>query len=154
MDNLESVIWAVVVALTLVGEVLTMSFFLLFFAFGAVVGLVLAFVGVSLPVQIAGFIVASVLSMVVLRPAILNRLALRGGERYERRNTIAGRGAVVTSDIEPDGSGMVQIGGGEFWTARAAYSGQRIERGVRVRVLDTDGVAALVVVAEGEERSG
>lgn len=152
MDNLESVIWAVVAALTLVGEVLTMSFFLLFFTFGAMVGLLLALVGVSLPFQIAGFIVASVLSMVVFRPAILNRLAIGSSERYERRNTIAGRGAVVTEAIEPGGSGMVQIGGGEFWTARAAYSGQGIERGARVRVLDTDGIAALVV-AEGERRS-
>lgn len=130
-----------------------MSFFLLFFAFGAVVGLVLALVGVSLPVQIVGFIVASVLGMVVFRPALLNRLALGSSEGYKGHNSITGRGAVVTRAIEPDGSGMVQIGGGEFWTARAAYSGQRIERGVRVRVLDTDGVAALVVVAEGERRS-
>jgi membrane-bound ClpP family serine protease len=44
----------------------------------------------------------------------------------------------------------VRIGGGEFWTARSLYSGQRIEPGARVRVLETDGLTALVEVVEVE----
>lgn len=144
MDSLEVIVWAVVAAVTLLGEVLTVSFFLLFFAFGAVVALSLALLGAGLLVQIMGFIAFSVLGMVVLRPALLNRLALRSGERYVGTDGITGRSAIVTETIEPDRSGTVQLGGGEYWSARAAVPGQRIEAGSRVRVLDTDGIVALV----------
>jgi membrane-bound ClpP family serine protease len=46
---------------------------------------------------------------------------------------------------------MVRIGGGEFWTARALHPDEKIERGARVKVLDTDGLTALVDTVEKEE---
>jgi membrane protein implicated in regulation of membrane protease activity len=58
---------------------------------------------------------------------------------------------VVTEPIEAGGKGTVRVGSGEFWTARALYDRGRIERGARVRVLDTDGLTALVEVSENEE---
>lgn len=151
IENLYVVLWAIVAAVAFAGELLTISFFLLFFAFGAVVGLVLALMGFGVGVQIAGFIVASVASMVVLRPALLNRLALSGSEPYEGPGKVTGKKAVVTNAIEPGESGMVRVGNGEFWTARTLYSGGRLEPGARVRVLDTDGLTALVEPLEDLE---
>lgn len=144
MPDLYVILWAVVGAAALVGEVLTISFFLVFFSLGAVVGLLLALAGLGPFLQVAGFILASVFSMFILRPALLNRLALRGGEVYVGQKSIAGQGAVVTMDIEPGGSGTIRVGGGEYWTARSLDAGERIEQGARVRVLDTDGLTALV----------
>ena len=57
---------------------------------------------------------------------------------------ITGKRAVVTEEIEAGGKGMVRIGSGEFWTARALHPDEKIERGARVKVLDTDGLTALV----------
>ncbi len=151
MEGLDMVVWAVVGALALVGEILTVSFFLLFFALGAAVALAIAFFGGGVALQVAGFVVASVLSMIALRPALLHRISFRESEKYEPRGGIVGKSGVVTSVIEPGGSGTVRIGSGEFWTARSVYPGQRIEPGVRVRVLDTDGLAALVEAVEIEE---
>lgn len=144
MDNLEAIIWAVVSALTLIGEVLSVSFFLLFFTFGAVIGLALALLGFGIPVQITGFLAASVLSMLVLRPALLNRLALQSSEGYEGSKGIYGRSAVVIETVMADGSGTIELDGGEYWTARAALPRQEIEKGERVRILDTDGITVLV----------
>jgi membrane protein implicated in regulation of membrane protease activity len=141
----------VLAALAFAGELLSVSFFLLFFSLGALVALLAAFAGLGIGLQVAGFIVASLLSMVVLRPALMHRISFRGSERYERRDSITGKSGVVTSSIEPGGSGTVRIGSGEFWTARAVYPEQRIESGTRVRVLDTDGITALVE-AVGIER--
>lgn len=151
MDDFEIIIWVVATAVAVVGEVLTTSFFLVFFAFGALVALLLAVLGVGLPLQILGFIAASVASMLVLRPAVLHRLSSGSSERYEPRGSIVGRSATVTTAIEPGGSGTVRVGSGEFWTARALHPGERIEPGSRVRVLDTDGVTALVETVEIEE---
>jgi membrane protein implicated in regulation of membrane protease activity len=147
----EIIFWAALAALAFVGELLTVSFFLLFFSLGAVVGLVAALLHLSVTVQAVGFLAASVLSMVILRPAVLNRLALRSGEGYRGHRGITGESAVVTEEIEAGGKGMVRVGTGEFWTARSLHPDERIERGTRVRVLDTDGLTALVDTVETKE---
>ena len=147
----EIIFWLALAALAFVGELLTVSFFLLFFSLGAVVGLAAALLGFGITVQAVGFLVASVLSMVILRPAVLNRLSLRGGEGYLGHRGITGRSAVVTEEIEAGGKGMVRVGSGEFWTARSLHPDEKIEPGTRVRVLDTDGLTALVDIVEKEE---
>ena len=147
MDGLEIIVWVVAAAVGIVGEVFTASFFLIFFAFGAVVALLLALLGVGLSLQVVGFIVASVASMVILRPAVLRGLHA-GGEIYEGRGSIVGKRGVVATAIESGGNGTVRVGSGEFWTARAMYPGERIEPGSRVRVLDIDGLTALVESVE------
>lgn len=110
----------------------------------------MAFAGLGLTAQAIGFVVASILSMVVLRPALLNRLALKGGEGYVGHRGITGERAVVTEAIEAGGKGTVRVGTGEFWTARALYFDGEIGKGARVRVLDTDGLTALVEPVEKE----
>ena len=147
----EIIFWAALAALAFAGELLTVSFFLLFFSLGAVVGLVAALLGLGITVQAVGFLAASVLSMVILRPAFLNRLALRSGEGYRGHPGITGESAVVTEEIEAGGKGMVRVGTGEFWTARSLHPDEKIERGTRVRVLDTDGLTALVDTLETKE---
>ena len=154
MDNLDIVFWAVLAVLAFVGELLTVSFFLLFLSLGALAGLALAALDFSIAAQAIGFVAASALSMAILRPALMHRISFRGSERYESRNAVTGRSGVVTDAIEPGGSGMVRIGSGDFWTARSVYPEQGIEAGTRVRVLDTDGITALVEavgIEEGEK---
>ena len=148
--DFEVILWAVVATLAFVGELLSISFFLLFFALGAAVALVIALAGAGIVTQIVGFVVAALLSLVVLRPVLTSRLTLRGGERYVSRAGIMGKSGIVTNAIEPGASGMVRIGDGEFWTARSVYPDQRIEAGSRVRILDTDGLVALVESMEAE----
>ena len=151
MENLDIIFWAVLAAVAFVGELLSVSFFLLFFSLGALVALVMASLGLELVAQAIGFVAASVLSMAVLRPALMHRISFRGSEQYVGRGSIAGKSGVVTEAIEPGGSGTVRIGSGEFWTARAVYPEQGIESGTRVRVLDTDGITAFVEVVGIEE---
>jgi membrane protein implicated in regulation of membrane protease activity len=151
MSHFDIIVWAVILALAFIGEILTVSFFLVFFALGAAVALVLALAGVGVVAQIAGFVVASLISMAVLRPALMNRLSLGSGEGYESHKGITGRSAVVTEAIEPGSSGMVRVGRGEFWTARALHPGRRIEEGTKVRILDTDGLTAYVEPIEEDE---
>ena len=154
MENLDIVFWAVLAVLAFVGELLTVSFFLLFLSLGALAGLTLAALDLGIAAQAIGFVAASALSMAVLRPALMHRISFRGSERYESRNAVTGRSGVVTDAIEPGGSGTVRIGSGDFWTARSVYPEQGIEAGTRVRVLDTDVVTALVEavgIEEGEK---
>ena len=147
----EVIFWAALAALAFVGEVLTVSFFLLFFSLGAVVGLAAAMFHLPLAAQVVGFVMASLLSMAVLRPALLNRLSLRGSEGYVGHRGITGESAVVTEEIVAGGKGTVRVGSGEFWTARSLHPGEKIQSGTRVRVLDTDGLTALVDIMHIKE---
>ncbi len=151
MGGLEIIFWAVVSTLAFVGELLSFSFFMLFFALGAAAALVLALSGAGIVAQAVGFVAASLLSLVVLRPVLLSKVSLRGSERYVSPAGITGKSGVVTNAIDPGASGMVRIGDGEFWIARAMYSNQRIEAGSRVRILDSDGLTALVESMEVEK---
>ncbi|MDQ4062718.1 MAG: NfeD family protein [Actinomycetota bacterium] len=151
LGGLEIIFWAVVATLAFVGELLSFSFFMLFFALGAAVALVVALLGSGIVAQVVSFVAASLLSLVVLRPVLLSKVSLRGSERYVSPAGITGKSGVVTNAIEPGASGMAWIGDGEFWTARAMCSNQRIEAGSRVRVLDSDGLTALVESMEVEK---
>ena len=148
---MEEVFWAVLAVAAFVGELLTVSFFLLFFSFGAAVAFGMAFLGFGLAAQAVGFVLATGAGALVLRPPLVHRLASRGGERYVGHRGIAGENAVVTEAIEPGGKGIVRVGSGEFWTARSLRYGERLVPGARVRVLDTDGVTALVAGMEETE---
>ncbi len=151
MESMEIVFWAVLAALAFVGELFTVSFFLLFFSLGALVGLAAALLGLGITAQALGFVAGSVLSMVVLRPALMHRISFRGSEQYESHDAVTGRSGVVTDRIEPGSSGTVRIGSGQFWSARSVYPDEAIEAGARVRVLDTDGITALVEAVGIEE---
>lgn len=151
MGDFETIFWAVVAALAFVGELVSVSFFLLFFALGATVALVAALLGAGIVAQVVGFVVASLLSLVVLRPVLLRKVSLQGGEGYVGHAGVMGKSGVVTNAIEPGASGMVRIGDGEFWTARALHANQKIEAGSRVRVLGVDGLTALVESTEIEK---
>lgn len=154
MDSFDVIFWAVLAAVAFVGELLSVSFFLVFFSFGALAGLVFALLGFGMVAQAIVFVVASVLSAVILRPTLLNRLSV-GGQDYRRHRGVEGRSGVVTEVIEPGSKGTVRIGSGEFWSARAMYGDERIEPGAKVRVLDTDGLTALVDVVDAvDERKG
>ncbi len=154
MEKWDIIFWAVLAAAAFAGELLSVSFFLLFLSIGALVGLVMALLGLGLVAQAMGFVVASVLSMALLRPALVHRISFRRSEHYESHDSITGRSGVVTKSIEPGSSGTVRIGSGEFWTARALYPEQGIEQGTRVRVLDTDRITAIVEAVEIEKGEG
>ena len=151
LGGMEIIFWIAATVAAVVGEVLTTSFFLVFFALGALVALGLAALGFGLPVQIAGFVAASAASLALLRPTVVHRLSLGGGERYGRRGGLVGRSVTGTVAIEPGGNGQVEVGGGEYWSARSAYGDRRIEKGARVRVLHTDGLTVLVEPLEANE---
>src|SRR3712207_4940611 len=113
MQSVDITFWAVLAAVTFAGELLSVSFFLFFFSLGALVALVMAFAGLGVGLQAAGFIAASLLSMVVLRPAIMHRISFRSSERYESRDSITGKSGVATGAIEPGASGTLRIGSTE-----------------------------------------
>ena len=134
-------LWTLIAAGLVIGEVLTPGMFLLgplALAAGAaaVAG---AFAG-GLAALIV-FVVGSVLSLALLRPVARRHLRLPAIARTGTAALI-GRKAVVLRRVDQI-DGLIRIGG-EDWTARTYVDGQVFEEGAQVQVVEIQGVTALV----------
>jgi len=133
--------WVIAAGGLAVGEIFTMGFFLGPLAVAAVLAAIVSLAGGGLAASWVVFIVASLASLLVLRP--IARRHLRTPPRI-RTGTAAlvGGPATVMARVDRNG-GQVKIGG-ELWTARAYDEDDSFEPGARVEVIKIDGATALV----------
>ncbi len=135
-------IWVGAAVILAVGELLTVGFFLLPFAVGASAAAILAFMGISVPIQLVTFVVISVVFLAVLqrfarREQETDIMAEAGGERY------LGRSAIVLQSVSHyDTSGMVKMGT-EEWRA-TVDSDIEIPEGAVVRITEVRGTRFVV----------
>ncbi len=110
-------------------------------ATGALVGMVVALVGLGWPVQVIAAVAASVGMLALVRPNIVKRMH-SGPELTLGHKALVGKQGVVVSPVSADG-GQVRIGG-ELWSARAFDETEVIEEGARVDVFEIKGATAVV----------
>ena len=137
------ILWTVVAVALAVGEMLTTSFFLIFFAAGALAAALVALIGAGAVVSWLVFIAASAALLTTVRPIARRH---RHAPPQIRTGTAAlvGRTGVVLERIaNNEGVGCVKIDG-EVWTARSFDEDREIEAGARVEVLEIRDATALV----------
>ena len=135
LSELSAFVWLAVAFVAAIIEVSVPHFGFAFVGAGAIAAAGVAFLGYGVPVQLGTFVLVLVVSIAVLRSRLLARLSGRGVP--SRTESLVGRHAVVTHDIDPTaGTGRVNVGG-EDWAAR---SGEAIAAGARVRVVGADGI--------------
>lgn len=137
----EWVWWMIAAGLLAVGEMATVSFFLGPIAVAAVLSAVVALAGAGVAVQWIVFILASLGSLLVLRPIARKHLRTPAQIRTGTA-ALVGAPATVLERVDGDG-GQVKIGG-EVWSARAYDEDEAFEPGTRVAVMKIDGATALV----------
>jgi membrane protein implicated in regulation of membrane protease activity len=134
-------LWTLIAAGLVIGEVLTPGMFVLGpLALAAAAAAVAGAVAGGLAALIV-FIVASVLSLALLRPVARRHLRLPAIARTGTA-ALVGRKAVVLRKVDQV-DGLIRIGG-EDWTARTYVDGQAFEEGAQVQVVEIQGVTALV----------
>src|SRR5918911_3701683 len=134
--------WVLVGVLALAGESASMALFLLGVGIAAFVAAALAALGVPALGQAGLFVLLSVVLIGLVRPRLLQALV---GHRQPRplttQEALIGRVATVTEPVTDEG-GIIRLGRGEFWTARATSPAQQIEAGSRVRIARVEGLTA------------
>jgi membrane protein implicated in regulation of membrane protease activity len=122
--------------------VATGGFWVGFFGLGAIVAGVLLWVGVveSVNAQLATFVLASVLPLILFRRSLVRWL--NRDKPIVPIGDAAGQTAVVVSEINPGAMGRVEFQG-STWDAEAA-SGERLSPGTRVRITHQDGTRLFV----------
>lgn len=139
---METIFWLILFVVLLMIEILTLGLTTIWFAGGALVAFILAFVGFDLPVQIIVFLLVSILLLVLTRPVAIKFF------NKERQKTNAesliGQKAVVIEKIDTlRGIGRAEVNGME-WSAKTDEAGQIIEAGEIVTIEGIQGVKLIV----------
>ena len=134
-------LWAILIVALLVVEFATAALTTIWFAGGALAGLILALIGAPVWIQAAASAALSVLLLFLTRPLAAR---IRGGTERTNADRLIGREAVVIEKIDNiHGTGAVRVDGQE-WTARSVNSEHTIEKGEIVMVRSISGVKLMV----------
>lgn len=142
MDNKLIITWLVILVVLVIIELLTMGLTTIWFAGGALVGLILALIGAPIWVQIVAALAVSAVLLFFTRPIAVkyfNKDRVR-----TNAESLIGRSAVVIGVIDNlHNIGQVNVGGQE-WSARSSVEGTIIKPGTVVEILSISGVKLIV----------
>ncbi len=135
-------LWVLVTVVCLILELTSGDLFILCFSIGALVTAVLSAFGLGFYGQLAVFVVASVLSLLFVRPSLVRRLHGRKKERLSNADALIGRIGRVSEAIEQGGYGRVAIDGDD-WKA-VSSDGTYVPMGQNVRVVSRESIIITV----------
>lgn len=133
--------WLGAALLAVIVEMFVLDFVLTMLAVSAGVAALIAFLGLPLWAQVAGFAISAAILLRVLRPWLLENLRRRTVLVETNVHALVGRDAVVTAPTTALG-GQVKLAG-EIWTARTEARTE-LEVGSHVHVVRIDGATAVV----------
>lgn len=136
-----STVWMIVFIALLVGEALTVGLTFIWFAVGALGGLITTVLGGNIWVQFLVFLLLSGLSLALVRPFAAK--LMKTSRTPTNADRVIGKTAVVTETIDNvKGKGQVNVAG-QIWSARSEYE-VAIPAGAEVRILRIEGVKLFV----------
>jgi len=137
------IIWLIAAIIFFLGEVFTEGFFLLWFAVGALVGLLVTLFTDNIIIQFLFFILTSVILLLSTQKITINFLNNR--KKVESNiNALIGKKAKIIEALDPiEGAGKVKVNG-EVWKAIPTNNSQTFEIGETVIIRDIDGVKLII----------
>lgn len=134
--------WLIALVAFLIIEIITLGLTTIWFAAGALISFIAAWLGQPLGVQLVLFFVVSFILLIFTRPVVQKRL--NGSRVRTNVNSMIGKEGKVTELIDNfNETGRIIVDGME-WTARAADEGKRIQAGQKVVIQEIRGVKAIV----------
>lgn len=147
----EQIMFWLVLLIVLLGiEMATMGLTTIWFAGGALIAILAAALHAPIWIQIVLFFLVALVLLIFTRPIAVKYF----NKDRVRTNveSIIGRQAIVTGEIDNlQGRGQVTVGGQE-WSARSAVDGSIIQEGAVVTVVSVSGVKLIVKEAVGEAK--
>ncbi len=148
---MNSIIWLVVLIVFLVAEAATVGLVSIWFAVGALGGLIVSRFGFGIWAELAVFLILSAITMALLRP--LTKKFLKPNYTPTNVDRLVGSIGVITEDVDNiAGKGAVKLSG-QIWSAKAASQDISLTVGQEVRVTEIQGVKAVVTPLENKHAS-
>ena len=140
--DIDTIVWIVFVVVLLIVEAATYGLVSIWFAIGAMCAAVASGFGIGTVGQMVVFAAVSTVVLIATRP-LVKKMQLTVHETVGSAKRIIGEDANVTVAIDPiEGVGQIKVGG-EVWSAKTEDE-SKIEEGARVRIIDLQGVKAIV----------
>ena len=140
--EMNPMIWLGLLAVLLLVEAVTAGLTTIWVAGGALVAAIAAWMGAGVLVQIVLFLAVSGVLLVFTRPLAVKYL--NKDKIATKANSLIGKNAVVTIDIDNLAqTGQVLINDVE-WTARTSDDSQKIAKGAVVEIKEIRGVKLIV----------
>lgn len=138
---IPSAVWLIVLVVLVTGEAITVGLTFIWFAVGALGGLLVSVLGGPIWLQVVVFLALSAVTLVLVRPLAARLLTPNISPTNADR--ILSQIALVTEDIDNIAeTGQVKLFG-QVWTARSE-NGEVIPVQSRVRILRIEGVKVFV----------
>lgn len=140
--NLCILVWLILVILFIVGELVTVGLTSIWFAVGALIALLGAFLGLPFWFQVILFIAVSIICLIATRP-LANKFINRRVQNTNAESLI-GQEIRITeqvSNLDQTGTAVVH---GQEWTVRAADDKEIIPQGELARIKSISGVKLIV----------
>ncbi len=145
----DIMVWLVIIFILLGIEMATMGLTTVWFAGGALVAIIAALFQAPVAVQIALFLLVSLVLLFFTRPVAVKYF---NKDRVKTNvDSVVGKQVVVTEEIDNlHGTGRAIVGGQE-WSARNVAEDEKIPTGAVAVVEEIRGVKLLVRVQEGDK---
>lgn len=144
MYELLLLLWIVVIFVFVIIEYLRLHGDFTAFAIGGIGGLVCYLLGYDLIIQVAAFVVLSVVCFLALRPAIKRLMQAHNEKQVAGFDFLIGEKGVVTQKVDADGdTGRVAVAGHDC-LARAKNPKMKYNVADKIIVVDTDGGVLIV----------
>lgn len=138
-------IWAAVIAIAVVVEILSAQLLSIWFALGGIAALITSCLTDSIAVQVIVFAVVSAIALALIFPLV--RKSLKKAHISTNADRYIGKTAIVTEDISNiDAKGQVKVDN-QIWSARSDTE-EELPAGTKVKVLRIEGVKLIVSAAE------
>ena len=112
LTNNPSLVWLVIGIIFMVIEAMTVALLTIWFVGGAIAAMILAALGLSTLVQVTGFILVSIVLLLVARPLIRKRNLATVRTNADR---LVGKHGVVIKEATEFSNGQGRVGG-QIWT--------------------------------------
>lgn len=138
---IPSAVWLILLVILVAGEAITVGLTFIWFAVGAMGGLLTAVLGGEIWLQVVVFLLLSAVTLILVRPAAAKLLT--PGISPTNADRVLSQIALVTEEINNIAeTGQVKLFG-QVWTARSE-NGDVIPVQSRVRILRIEGVKVFV----------
>src|SRR3954453_9883166 len=134
--------WLGLAMLLGVAELFSLNLVLLMLSVGALVGMLVALLGLGIPLQVVLAAGASVAMLAFVRPEMLQKLSRGGPELKTGSAALIGKEGFALGEINAHG-GQVKLAG-EVWSARPYIDDDVIPAGAKVQLFEIRGATAYV----------
>ena len=140
---LDIIIWLIVAAVAILIDVATSSFLFMWFSLGAIIAIILAFMGVSMAWQIIVFLVTSIALVIVGYPWAKKKFKVNNNHTLTMEQTYIGRVMIASDEIIEKSNIKVD---GIYWTV--CNKGQKINAGNKFIITAIEGNKLIIELKE------